>query len=110
MHSGCMDCIILRYRLLNMTNSMELNPSGEATNCSVTQVFPNILRNTKAHYSSPSLISILKNKETPWSEPASELYRPSDSGLWANLVPTFADRGMSRSQRGGSPTTVISAF
>jgi hypothetical protein len=26
------------------------------------------------------------------------------------LVPTFADRGMSRSQHGGSPTAVISVF
>jgi CBS-domain-containing membrane protein len=30
---------------------------------------------------------------TPWPEPASELYRPSDSSLSAKLVPTFADRG-----------------
>jgi hypothetical protein len=29
------------------------------------------------------------NKQTPWSESASELYRPSDRRL---LVPTFADR------------------
>jgi hypothetical protein len=30
---------------------------------------------------------------TPWSESASELYRPSDRRLSAKLVPTFADRG-----------------
>jgi hypothetical protein len=30
---------------------------------------------------------------TPWPEPASELYRPSDSCLWAKLVPNFAYRG-----------------
>jgi hypothetical protein len=29
----------------------------------------------------------------PWPEPASELYRQSDSRLSAKLVPTFADRG-----------------
>jgi hypothetical protein len=29
------------------------------------------------------------NKITPWSESASELYRPSDRRLSAKLVPTF---------------------
>jgi hypothetical protein len=32
-------------------------------------------------------------KETPWPESASELYRPSDRRLSAKLVQTFADRG-----------------
>jgi hypothetical protein len=35
----------------------------------------------------------LPNKQTLWSESASELYRPRDSRLSAKLVPTFADRG-----------------
>jgi hypothetical protein len=43
------------------------------------------------------------NKKTPWSESASELYRPSDRSLSAKLVPTFADRG-----GGESPMAVIS--
>jgi hypothetical protein len=30
--------------------------------------------------------------------------------LSAKLVPTFADRGVSRNQRGGSPTAVISVY
>jgi hypothetical protein len=47
---------------------------------------------------------------TPWPESASELYRPSDRRFSAKLVPTFADRGVSRSQRGGSLTAVISDF
>jgi hypothetical protein len=34
-----------------------------------------------------------KNKQTPWSESDSELYRPSDSRLSAKWLPTFADRG-----------------
>jgi hypothetical protein len=29
---------------------------------------------------------------------------------WRNLVPTFADRGVSRGQRGGSPTVVNLGF
>jgi hypothetical protein len=32
-------------------------------------------------------------KKTPWSESASELYRPSDRPLSAKWLPTFADRG-----------------
>jgi hypothetical protein len=36
------------------------------------------------------------NKQTPWPEFASELYRPSYRRLSAKLVPTFADRKMSR--------------
>jgi hypothetical protein len=35
----------------------------------------------------------LKKKKTPWSESASELYRPSDRRLSAKCLPTFADRG-----------------
>jgi hypothetical protein len=33
-----------------------------------------------------------KITKTPWSESASELYRPSDSRFSAKLMPTFADR------------------
>jgi hypothetical protein len=45
---------------------------------------------------------------TPWPESEGELYGPSDRRLSAKLVPTFADRGVSRSQRGRSPSAVIS--
>jgi hypothetical protein len=34
-----------------------------------------------------------KNKQTPWSESASELYRPSDRRFSAKWLPTFADKG-----------------
>jgi hypothetical protein len=47
---------------------------------------------------------------TPWHESASELYRPSDRRLSEKLVPTFANRGVSRSQHGGSSTPVFSVF
>jgi hypothetical protein len=33
-------------------------------------------------------------KKTPWSDSASELYRPSDRRLSAKLVLTFLDRGV----------------
>jgi hypothetical protein len=33
-----------------------------------------------------------KNKESPWPESASVLYRPRDRRLSAKLEPTFADR------------------
>jgi hypothetical protein len=38
---------------------------------------------------------------TPWPESANILNRPSDRRLSAKLVPTFADTGVSRGQRGG---------
>jgi hypothetical protein len=41
---------------------------------------------------------------------AIELYRPIDRRLSVKLVPTFADRGVSRSQRNGSPKAIISHF
>jgi hypothetical protein len=47
-----------------------------------------------------------KKKKTPWPESASELY----CRMLVNLVPTFVDRGVSRSQRFGSPKAVISVF
>jgi hypothetical protein len=34
-----------------------------------------------------------RERETPWSYSASELYRPSDRRLSAKLMPTFAGRG-----------------
>jgi hypothetical protein len=46
--------------------------------------------NVKAFYVYYKLYS---NERTPWSESASELYRPTDRRLSAKLVPTFADRG-----------------
>jgi hypothetical protein len=49
-------------------------------------------------------------KKPPWPESASELYRPDDRRFSVKSVSTFADRGVSRSQRGGSPTAVISDF
>jgi hypothetical protein len=40
---------------------------------------------------------IIINKQIiPWLQSASELYRPGDRRLSAKLVPTFADRGVSR--------------
>jgi hypothetical protein len=34
-----------------------------------------------------------KKKKTPWSESASELYRPGDRRLSAKFVQTLADKG-----------------
>jgi CBS-domain-containing membrane protein len=41
----------------------------------------------------PTRSRIAVNKQTPRPEFVSELFRPSDRGLSAKLVPTFADRG-----------------
>jgi hypothetical protein len=38
-------------------------------------------------------VSKNKKKKTPWSESASELYRPSDRRLLAKRLPTCAERG-----------------
>jgi hypothetical protein len=43
-----------------------------------------------------------KTKQTLWPESESELYRLSDHRLSAKLVPTFAERGVTRGQRDGS--------
>jgi hypothetical protein len=46
--------------------------------------------------------STKSNKQTSWPESASELYRPSNRRLSAKLLSSFANRGVSHSQRGGS--------
>jgi hypothetical protein len=69
-------------------------------------------------HSSESLLNFVKDiscfhggkKKIMWPESATKLYRPSDRRLSAKLAPTFADTGVSRSQRGGSPTAVILVF
>jgi hypothetical protein len=58
-------------------------------------IYPNLFRSQCHQLGS-------KIKQTPWPESESELYRPSDRRLSAKLEPTFADRGVSRSQSGGS--------
>jgi hypothetical protein len=52
-------------------------------------------------------LSYKTKKQTPWPQSKNKLYRLSDRCLSAILVPTFADRGVSRSQRGRSPAAVI---
>jgi hypothetical protein len=46
-------------------------------------------------------------QQTPWPKSASELHRTNDHRLSAKLVPTFADRKVSRSQRSGFHTAVF---
>jgi hypothetical protein len=45
-----------------------------------------------------------------WPQSMSELYRLRERRLSEKLVPTLADRRVSRSRRGGSPTAIILAF
>jgi hypothetical protein len=40
-----------------------------------------------------------KLKKTPWSESASELYRPSDRRLSAKWLPAFVDRGEDKTNK-----------
>jgi hypothetical protein len=60
-------------------------------------------------FSKSALSSSGVNNNT-WLLSASELYRSSDRRLSAKLVPTFADREVSRGQLGGFPMAVISVF
>jgi hypothetical protein len=39
------------------------------------------------------LFTYKQQKQTPWSESARELYRPSDRRFSAKWLPTFAERG-----------------
>jgi hypothetical protein len=52
----------------------------------------------------------MEKYHTPWPESVNEFYRPNDRTLSEKLVPSFEDRGVSRSERGGSPTAVIQVF
>jgi hypothetical protein len=54
--------------------------------------------------------SLIMITTTPRPEFARELYRPSDHRLSAKLMPTFANRGVLRSQRGGSTLALMSVF
>jgi hypothetical protein len=56
------------------------------------------------------ILSTYSRKQTPWRESTSELYQPSDRSVSSKLLPTFADRGVSCSQRGGSPMAVFSVW
>jgi hypothetical protein len=86
--------------MVNYSLTTSNNPSWKSTsNSAITTCLAldsNIQRN---HHKAVSwaILSILLSSmpmshRTPWPESASELYRPSDSRLTANLVPTFEDR------------------
>jgi sulfur relay (sulfurtransferase) DsrC/TusE family protein len=80
----------------------ELIPSkirSQSISYTISFIHFHILRNLKqyyAHHTNSPFIPILNHNiktKTPWSESASELYRPSDHRLSAKWLPTFADRG-----------------
>jgi hypothetical protein len=39
------------------------------------------------------MLPLMYNKQTPWPQSASELYRPSERRMLVKLFPTIADRG-----------------
>jgi hypothetical protein len=103
--------LYLRYPLTRRLGGPQsrYGPYGE-----VKILYPTRTRTPNPPSSSPKQVAVPNtlpgnkqtNKQTPWPESASELYRPSDSRLPAKLVPTFADRGESLGQCGESTTAV----
>jgi hypothetical protein len=66
-------------------------------------------QNSSSLFLHANIISWHIKKKTPWSESASELYRPSDHRLSAKWLPTFADTGATWSAW-QIPTAVFSVF
>jgi hypothetical protein len=88
-------------------DTVRLAPYSKNNHCSVHECPP--LKATmnqfkEVHTLVPCSFQINFNAKTKQS--ANELYRPSDRHLSAKLVPTIADRGVSRSQRAWSLTAV----
>ena len=54
-------------------------------------------------HSSSRCVYLIHKKKTPWLQSASEPYRQRGCRRSAKLVPTFADRVVSRGQPNGSP-------
>jgi hypothetical protein len=51
---------------------------------------PSVVQLVASRYADSATVALFKTLKTPWSESASELYRPSDRGLSCKLVPTLA--------------------
>jgi hypothetical protein len=51
-----------------------------------------------------------RNKQASWSEMQANYTDWATATCWRNLVLTFADRGVSRGQRSGTPTAVNPSF
>jgi hypothetical protein len=58
----------------------------------------------------PNYEMLLASFKAQWPESASELFRPSNVRVSAKLVPTFANRGVSRSRYNVSTAAVFLAF
>jgi hypothetical protein len=100
------------YKVKNVLTLLSLAPYSKNNHCCVHECPP--LKATmnqfkEVHTLIPCSFQIhfnAKTERTLRHESASELYRPSDRHLSAKLVPTIADRRVSRSQRGWFPTAV----
>jgi hypothetical protein len=90
---GCEDIIIIIIIIIDFRN---LENEKERLIVSIMRISDfayrksYILKGTEKKYSSRVTFT---NKQTPWSESASELYRLSDRRLSEKLVAAFEDRG-----------------
>jgi hypothetical protein len=64
---------------------------------------------TKREFALETAYIRLETNSVAFSQQANYTYWATAT-CWRNLVPTFADRGVSRVQRGGSLTVVVLSF
>jgi hypothetical protein len=85
-------------KLLDEWSTVNWRRPGRKRSWSSAVVFNHICSRTpRCNFSSTlypqKMVVYNSSYKTPWPEPASQLYQPSDCRLSAKLVPTFADRG-----------------
>jgi hypothetical protein len=99
--SGCFALPVSKLRIMSQNYWVSgLCPSSGILNTrkhdvSETGSF-SVLRQRERHLLSwvpQKELTLITKKKTPWSESASQLYRPGDRRFSAKWLPTFADRG-----------------
>jgi hypothetical protein len=90
-HTHCVSlqlCLLFQWYCLPHRGDPEYRPKGDGK-CTPTTISWSLTSLSL----SLIYIYIYINKQTPWSESATELHRPRDRRLSTKWLPTFADRG-----------------